>query len=210
MQWSAADLELTATWPSTDATNAKQQFLRCSPDHLTPHRPLRASAAAPGLCCPYAMILATLPVTASFFHGSLPYVPQANPLSVHPPMMIDNICHVYNKRASVFRVQNIHTCTYAQPVGEATQDLPAPIRHNDIRTQTTHTPLQPQILARCLTLHPNQAFVSRLIDSLTNGFDLGYIGPCTQLTAPNLPYAYQYPTIVDEALQKEIAEHRID
>ena len=87
--------------------------------------------------------------------------------------------------------------------------MPAPSRHNDISTKTTHTPLRPQTFAQFLAFHPNQAFVSRLIHSLTNGFDIGYIGPHTQLTAPNLPSAYQYPTVVDEALQKEIAEHRI-
>ena len=38
---------------------------------------------------------------------------------------------------------------------------------------------------------------------------MGYVGPHTQLTAPNLPSAYQYSAVVDEAFQKEIAENRI-
>jgi hypothetical protein len=52
-------------------------------------------------------------------------------------------------------------------------------------------PLRPQVFARFLASHPNEAFVSRLIHSLTNGFDIGYVGPHTQLTAPNFPSAYQ-------------------
>ena len=65
------------------------------------------------------------------------------------------------------------------------------------------------MFARFLVTHPDQAFVSRLIHSLINGFDIGYTGPHSQLTAPNLPSAHQHPTFVDEALQKEIAEHRL-
>ena len=126
----------------------------------------------------------------------------SQPLVSPPPNDDDNICCAYNKRAFCFGVQSVHTSTYAQPVGEATHDMPAPSRHTDISTHTTYTPLQPRIFARFLALHPNQAFVSRLIHSLTHGFDIGYIGQHTQLTAPNLPFAYQYPKVVDEALQK--------
>lgn len=78
-----------------------------------------------------------------------------------------------------------------------------PNRHNDINFQTTYTPLRPQVFAPFLTSYPNQAFVSRLIHSLTNGFDIDNIGPHNQLTAPNLPSAYQYPKIVDDALENE-------
>ena len=75
--------------------------------------------------------------------------------------------------------------------------------------ESIHTPLRPQIFARFLSSHPDQAFVSRLIRSLTNGFNIGYTGPHTCTFAPNLPSAYQHPNIIDNALSKEVAEHRM-
>ena len=48
-----------------------------------------------------------------------------------------------------------------------------------------------------------------LIHSLTYGFNIGYTGPHLPLTAPNLCSAYQYPNTVDEAVKKEVAEHRM-
>lgn len=157
---------------------------------------------------PFAIMSVTPPVTALCFHGRTFQTLLASPLLVSPPMMTTSVACTTNE-PFVFEVQNAHTCTFAQPVGEATRDVPAPGRHNDINSQTTCTPLRPQVFARFLASHPNEAFVSRLIHSLTNGFDIGYVGPHTQLTAPNLPSAYQYPSVVDEALQKEIAEHRL-
>ena len=103
-----------------------------------------------------------------------------------------------------FEAQSVHTCR------EATHSVPAPSRHHDISTEFTYTPLQLQVFAQFLASHPNQAFVSRLIYSLTNGFDIGYIGPHHQLTVPNLPSAYpNTPQLLTRHLQKEIAEQRI-
>ena len=65
------------------------------------------------------------------------------------------------------------------------------------------------MFARFLTSHPDQAFVSRLIHSLTHGFNIGYTGPHTELIAPNLSSAHQHPNVINKALSKEVAEHRI-
>ena len=94
---------------------------------------------------------------------------------------------------------------------EATPAVPA-LRHADpppITSHAPHTPLRPQILARFLTSHPDANFVSELINSLTNGFCIGYQGPHTHLTAPNLTSARIHPTVIDEALMKEVAENRM-
>ena len=78
-----------------------------------------------------------------------------------------------------------------------------------ITSHAPHTPLRPQIFARFLTCHPDSDFVSQLIQSLTHGFNIGYQGPHTCLTAPNLISAHQHPQIIDKALKKEVAENRM-
>ena len=100
---------------------------------------------------------------------------------------------------------------YATSAREATQNGPAPTAFNPlpINQHNICTPLRPQIFARLLNDHPDQAFVSKLIMSLQKGFDIGYSGPNTPLTAPNLHSAMLYPHIVDEALVKEIQANRI-
>ena len=177
------------TWPLT--AHSRHRF-----QHL-------ASAA------PYAITSVTQPAIAPYCHASPLPVSQTNFLSLK--LLLTRITYVActTNEAFVFEVHGVHTPTSAQPVVEVTQDVPAPSRHSDIDNQIINTPLQPQVFVRFLTLHPDQAFVSRLIHSLTNGFDIGYRGPHTPLTAPNLFSAYQHPTVVDEALQKEVAEHRI-
>jgi hypothetical protein len=51
--------------------------------------------------------------------------------------------------------------------------------------------------------------VSELLHSLKYGFNIGYSGPHTTLTARNLPSAFEHPHVIDEALQKEVAEQRM-
>ena len=195
-------------WLSADATKAKQPCFSCgSPDHLAPYCPLKASVTAPGLCCPTCNHLGHTACDCPLLLREPTTHTTTTPSSVNLPMRMTISVVCTTKELSVLVAQSVHTCTYVQSVGEATHDVPAPSRHNDISTQTTHTPLRLQTFVRFFAFHPNQAFVSRLIHSLMNSFDIGYIGPHTRLTAPNLPSAYQYPTVVDKALQKEIAEH---
>ncbi len=60
---------------------------------------------------------------------------------------------------------------------------------------------------RFLLHHPDNTIVSRLIQSLTHGFNIGYFGPHTPTIAKNLPSALEHADIVDEALRKELAEN---
>ena len=103
----------------------------------------------------------------------------------------------------------ISTC--AQSVREATQKGPALIAPSaiPINQYTICTPLRPLIFARLLSNYPNQAFVSKLIQSLTSGFDIGYNGPQDPLIAPNLLSASFHPEVVDDVLAKEVSENRI-
>lgn len=72
--------------------------------------------------------------------------------------------------ALVFVAQSANTCTPALTAKVATPGGPAPGRFADlspITSHTPHTPLQPQVFARFLSSHPDQAFVLELIRSLT-------------------------------------------
>ena len=104
-----------------------------------------------------------------------------------------------------------HTPAPGAMVG--TPSAPAPwgrcAKTPPLHVHTVHTPLRPQVFARLLQHHPNQAFVSWLIHSLTYGFNIGYLGPNMPLTAPNLRSAHLHPTVIDAALTGELTENRI-
>ncbi len=94
----------------------------------------------------------------------------------------------------------------AQIAMEDIQSNPAPSRVislHPVCKHRVHTPLRLQVFARFLLHHPDYTFVSRLIQSLTHGFNIGYFGPHTPATAKNLPSALEHADIVDEALRKE-------
>ena len=68
------------------------------------------------------------------------------------------------------------------------------------------TPLQPAQFARLLRKHPDHSFVTSLLASLVHGFDLGYTGPRSRRTNPNLKSAYQHPNVVTHGLQLECTQ----
>ena len=108
----------------------------------------------------------------------------------------------------------VHMRTSALAVGAITPGEPALTQGRvpdppPITSHAPHTPLRPQVFAQFLSSHPDEAFVSEPIHSLTHGFSIGYTGPRTPLTAPNLRSASEHPHIVDKALQKEVAELRM-
>ena len=115
MQWSAADLELTATWLSADATKAKQPHFSCgSPDHLAPHCPLKASVAAPGRRCPICNHLGHTTCDCPLLSQDSATRTTSQPLVSPPSYDDDNICRVYNKRTFCFRGAKcpyMHICT---------------------------------------------------------------------------------------------------
>ena len=112
----------------------------------------------------------------------------------------------------VFEDSAAPTLTSAQTVVAVTQSGPAPSRPTDsspIHAHTIHTSLRPQRFGWILNTHPDKAFVSKLLLSLRFGFRIGYNGPHSPLTAPNLRSALEHPDVIDEALRKEVAENRI-
>ena len=111
----------------------------------------------------------------------------------------------------VFVGQSAPTITHAPYAMEVTHVVPA-LRHTECLPLTSHflhTPLRPQVFARFLSSHLDPIFVSELIHSLTDGFNIGYQGPHTCIKSPNLTSSSEHPEVVDEALSKEIAENRM-
>ena len=111
----------------------------------------------------------------------------------------------------IFVGQSAPTITHAPNAMEVTHVVPA-LRHAEclpITSHSLHTPLRPQVIARFLSTHQDPIFVSELIHSLPDGFNIGYQGPHTCITLPNLTSSSEHPEVVDEALSKEIAENRM-
>ena len=210
MSWSVADPEFIASWLTADAIKHKSTCFSCgNPDHLSSDCPLRPSTKEPGLYCPVCD-------TSGHVARDCPQLLQGKPnaTTTKPQTM----CAYFSTDVVVvFEDSATPTLTSAQTVVAVTQSSPAPSRPADsspIHAHTIHTPLRPHLFARFLNTHPEKALVSKLLLSLRFGFRIGYNGPYSPLTAPNLRSALEHPDVVDEdvvdeALRKEVAENRI-
>ena len=138
---------------------------------------------------------------------------QQNPARQSDPKAIfDNkICKIFNNKGSYFRGTRcpyFHVCIKCKG-GHPKQTCPdrtkchAHKSANNMYTTTT------AVIARLLTHFPDQTFVSKLIQSLTLGFDIRYTGRHAPLMAPNLCSVSLHPDIIDDALAKEVHENRI-
>lgn len=153
--------------------------------------------------------LATQRVTAPNWSRGQPIRSPPSPGQLTPGQT--SIATCTTAEVPVFVAQSAPTAMSVPTAMEVTPSAPAP-RPTDpipISSHAPHTPLRPQVFARFLTSHPDSHFVSKLVHSLTDGFNIGYHGPRTPLTAPNLISALQHPAVVDEALKKEVAENRM-
>ncbi len=162
--------------------------------------------AAPTTCLPTAHCepLAALPA---------PTAPSATPqatqhMTAHRSQLTPGqtrIASCTTVGALVFVAQGAPTAMSTPTATEATPGVPA-LRLHPMSPRMHHThPYDSRFFARFLTPYPDSNFVSKLIHSLTNGFDIGYHGPRTHLIVPNLTGT----SVVDEALRKEVAENRM-
>ena len=71
------------------------------------------------------------------------------------------------------------------------------------------SPINVILLESELSSHPDQAWCSRLLNSLQLGTTIGYQGPRFARTAPNLPSASKHPEVITEELRKECARDHI-
>ena len=73
------------------------------------------------------------------------------------------------------------------------------------------TPLHPKEWKRLLCEHPDRPLIHYFISSLTHGFRVGFKNPPSKLRSAykNLAGALEYPQVVDDYLQAEIAEKHV-
>ena len=83
----------------------------------------------------------------------------------------------------------------------------APTTRNELLR--AHTPLRHSQFERELANHPDKAWVSRLLNGIKMGVDIGYRGPRGPQDSPNLSSAYQHPNIIQAELQKELDAGRV-
>ncbi|XP_055338425.1 uncharacterized protein LOC129588283 [Paramacrobiotus metropolitanus] len=70
--------------------------------------------------------------------------------------------------------------------------------------QTASTPLKPDAFRHYMRHHPDQHFVSVVVDMITNGADIGYFGPvCSRFTA-NAKTARDHHDVLLKAIEKEV------
>ena len=168
---------------------------------MSPDCPFRAPTKPPGSHCP---------ICNTPGHTAHDCPQQATDGKVHCTLDQTKTSIVASTTAGdlVFVANGAHTTTAAPSAMEATQGVPAPSRLADptpISLHAPHTPLRPQVFAWFLSSHPGPTFVFKLVQSLTDGFNIGYHGPHTHLIAPNLSSALQHPQVINEALNNEVA-----
>ena len=67
------------------------------------------------------------------------------------------------------------------------------------------TPVKPDILRHLLRDHPNQHFVKRLIDNLTDGADIGFVGSRHSRYTANSATARTHRDILSNSINKEVS-----
>ena len=71
------------------------------------------------------------------------------------------------------------------------------------------TPLRRSHFEAELQHHPNKAWVSRLLQGIEHGVDIGYVGPREPTDARNLLSARTHPEVIEAELHKEVLAGRI-
>lgn len=201
MAWSSTDPELVASWLSMDATKRTTVCYSCgSPDHMSTDCPLRPhNSRSSGSHCPVCN-------TSGHTARDHPQLSTDKRTQAQPRPEDDKYCRQYNRRGFCFRGSRCpyyHSCSQCNG---AIQSVPAPSRPADplpMSSHAPHTPIRLQVFARFLTSHPDSNFVSKLVQPLTDGFNIGYHGP---RSPPNLASSFQHPHVINEALSKEVAK----
>ena len=96
-----------------------------------------------------------------------------------------------------------------QPKHPHQQQLQKPTQWPSREEYIPPTPLQLDKLWQLLCHHPQQHRVNYILKGLTDGFSLEYTGPVSFWAPRNLPSAAQFPDLVLQCLNKEIAAGRM-
>ena len=201
---SDVDTELVATWLSADATREKPACFTCgNPEHMDADCPCKASGtdSIPVLSCPVCSV-------AGHTVRKCPKLSQPVPPLAEAHSAGDEFCHIYSRCGNCFVA---HAVSIGMPVPITPSEfaLGSPADIFPIHLHTIHTPLLSHIFAQFLHKHPDKAFISKLIQSLKYGFNIGYLGPYTLHISSNLQSALKHCNVIDEAFQKEVANNRM-
>lgn len=90
-----------------------------------------------------------------------------------------------------------------------TRENPAPGPLLLLREKLVCTPLRHSEFERELALHPDKAWVSWLLNGMSNGMSIGFVGPHTPYLSSNLPSASRHPQVITTELEKEVAAGRV-
>ena len=85
--------------------------------------------------------------------------------------------------------------------------VPGPLLH--LGDRRICTPLRHSEFETELSLHPDKAWVSWLLNGIANGVSVGFVGPHTPHLSRNLISASQHPLIISSELEKEVAAGRV-
>ena len=102
--------------------------------------------------------------------------------------------------------QGAPTLTHALSAEGSTPNASAPMQTTPKPLPTT---LRPQNFTQILSNYLCHQFVDAFLTQLTTGFDIGYHGPHSDLQAPNLTSASQYPSAIDHYLHSDCKQDRM-
>ena len=71
------------------------------------------------------------------------------------------------------------------------------------------SPLQHEFLYEHLADHPDQEFVTELMNYIDNGVPIGYTGPLESRESPNWPSAWKYADAVQKSIREDVAKGRM-
>ena len=154
---------------------------------------------------------------------NLPNVQQAaspppNPFQQHPPTSA--LASIEQASAANHPA---HSSTSATNVSvQTTQDSDAPLHHaltppvhhsvlhpaNSLLNQA-NTPVNIENFSSLLVNHPDRELCYYLIDGLTNGFHIGFVGQHSTATPKNLKSANEHSEAVTDAIRKELERNHI-
>jgi len=134
-------------------------------------------------------------ISITNLHSQLPHYYSPPGLYIGP-----HNCHLCNTRGNKYTymedLQALNSCCTSGPPHPAISRITTPLRTEE--------------WAACLQSHPDQAFVSYILQGIHEGFRVGFsrASRCRSVVR-NLRSAQEHPDVVDSYLRKEVALGRL-
>ena len=131
---------------------------------------------------------------------------RTNPLARHTPLVeLSSVDASTMANAPWATAVVSHTDVQSEVVGELTQQRVAHSNHNPLNSHNIQTPLRYSQFERELATHPNKAWVSGLLKSISNGVAIGYRGYRRSVAGRNLPSSSVHPAVINAELASEVS-----